>query len=88
MNKAEVVTELRKRGDSWRETWGEDGYPVAQLAYSLAIAIEQGGGCSWCHGYGECDASDEGTTIRCPHCHGTGISPELAKLLTELGVGE
>lgn len=83
MNKAEVVTELRKRGDSWRETWGEDGYPVAQLAYSLAIAIDQGGGCRRC-----AEGGDMWERSECPVCNGTGISPELAKLLAELGVGD
>jgi len=91
MNKADVVAALRKRAD-------EIDTPSAFLSATallsapcrvLALAIEQGGGC-------ECDDGQKWTQDcfdgivwkKCEHCHGTGISPELTKLLAELGVGD
>jgi len=100
MNKAKVVAFLRTCADISDQMCATRGkHP--ELYRALALAVEQGGGwCASCGGSGRLTSNISGAPIGragviavypdapCTHCHGTGISPELAKLLAELGVGE
>ena len=88
MNNADVVAALRHEEEFWI---GEGDVGLTALYGALALAIEQGGGCPACNGQGNVWVTHPGTEgwlADCGYCHGTGISPELMKLLAELGVGE
>lgn len=88
MNKKEIVEYLR-RG----YVHVEDGTCLLPIFLNaLALTIDQGGGCPKCGGDGL--VLDDRTPqdacyrirLKCAHCNGTGISPELAELLAQLGV--
>lgn len=83
MNKAEVVAFFRTCADISDQMCATRGkHP--ELYRALALAIQQGGGCPMCHGQGALMRTT--WNIQCETCHGTGTSPELAKLLAQLGV--